>query len=230
MIHFGHKSKEGLFFLGERRAFQVVQNLLNQFLAAKQFRRNCSVIFRSKRAMIAAGCERCDQFPETRTYRRLAPHRLLGKFGRCSVACGRNANRCQIFGYSFPLASCNMPAYVPGNRLYFEILAERRNLSASLVPGLSGNQRGAHFKQGTSSVYRRSAGDCSAGAGCSHQGTCAVALDTMLRQQKGVIRSRSRYPEGTVWIEFEPKSVTDSSLRSFIAEMGLRVEGNAPAK
>lgn len=57
-----------------------------------------------------------------------------------------------------------------------------------------------------------------------------MGLDTMLRQQKGVIRSRSRYPEGTVWIEFEPKSVTDGSLRSFIAEMGFRVEGNAPAK
>jgi copper chaperone CopZ len=60
--------------------------------------------------------------------------------------------------------------------------------------------------------------------------TCAVGLDTMLSQQKGVIRSRSRYPEGVVWIEFDPKLVTHNSLSSFIAEMGFQVEENVPAK
>jgi hypothetical protein len=92
MIHLGHKSKESLFFLGERRAFEVVQNLLNRFLAAKQFRRNCGVIFRSKRAMIASGCECCDQLPKSRTKWRVTPHYLLRKFGQMF---GRLRTKCK---------------------------------------------------------------------------------------------------------------------------------------
>lgn len=53
--------------------------------------------------------------------------------------------------------------------------------------------------------------------------TCAVGLDALLQRQRGVIRSTSTYPEGTVAIEFHPHLVTESSLKAFIAEMGFAV-------
>jgi len=54
--------------------------------------------------------------------------------------------------------------------------------------------------------------------------TCAVGLDTMLQHHKGVIWSRSSYPDGIVVINFYPEEVTDNALRGFIAEMGFTVE------
>jgi|HubBroStandDraft_1064217.scaffolds.fasta_scaffold376169_2 copper chaperone CopZ len=54
--------------------------------------------------------------------------------------------------------------------------------------------------------------------------TCAVGLDTMLQRQKGVIRSKSSYPDATTVIEFDPKLVTEKSLLAFIAEMGFTAE------
>lgn len=54
--------------------------------------------------------------------------------------------------------------------------------------------------------------------------TCAVGLDAMLQKQKGVTWSRSSYPDGTVVVKFDPKLVTEVSLRTFIAGMGFTVE------
>jgi copper chaperone CopZ len=59
--------------------------------------------------------------------------------------------------------------------------------------------------------------------------TCAVGLDTMLRRQKGVVRSKSTYPDATTVIEFNPSLVTEESLKAFIAEMGFSVEKLHPA-
>jgi copper chaperone len=53
--------------------------------------------------------------------------------------------------------------------------------------------------------------------------TCAVGLDAMLQRQKGIVWSRSTYPDGTVVIKFDPEKLTDSSIRAFIAEMGFTV-------
>ena len=53
--------------------------------------------------------------------------------------------------------------------------------------------------------------------------TCAVGLDTMLQRQKGVVRSKSSYPDGVVTIEFDPQVVQDAALRGFIADMGFTV-------
>jgi|SRR5208282_305323 len=53
--------------------------------------------------------------------------------------------------------------------------------------------------------------------------TCAVGLDTMLGKQKGVAWSKSTYPEGIVKIQFDPKEVTESTLKTFIGEMGFTV-------
>jgi copper chaperone CopZ len=54
--------------------------------------------------------------------------------------------------------------------------------------------------------------------------TCAVGLDAMLQQQKGVRGSRSTYPDGRVVVKFDPNVVTDASLQAFIAGMGFTVE------
>jgi Cu+-exporting ATPase len=53
---------------------------------------------------------------------------------------------------------------------------------------------------------------------------CAVGLETMLRQQKGVSRAEASYPKANVLIEFDAAVVTDKSLKEYIAEMGFRVE------
>ena len=53
--------------------------------------------------------------------------------------------------------------------------------------------------------------------------TCAVGLDTMLRQQRGVIRSKSSYAEATAVIEFDPGLLTEESLKAFISGMGFAV-------
>jgi len=54
--------------------------------------------------------------------------------------------------------------------------------------------------------------------------TCAVGLDAMLQRQKGVASSQSSYPDGLVIVKFDPKEITDASLRAFIAEIGFTVE------
>ena len=54
--------------------------------------------------------------------------------------------------------------------------------------------------------------------------TCAVGLDAMLQRQKGVASSQSSYPDGLVVVKFDPREITDASLRAFIAEMGFTVE------
>jgi copper chaperone CopZ len=53
--------------------------------------------------------------------------------------------------------------------------------------------------------------------------TCAVGLDTMLEKQKGVTWSKSTYPDGIVKILFDPKEVSEKSLKDFIGEMGFTV-------
>lgn len=51
--------------------------------------------------------------------------------------------------------------------------------------------------------------------------TCAVGLDTMLREQKGVVRSKSSYEHRTAMIEFLPEVVTEKQIRGFIEELGF---------
>jgi Cu+-exporting ATPase len=54
--------------------------------------------------------------------------------------------------------------------------------------------------------------------------TCAVGLDTLLQQKKGVLRSKSSYPAATTVIEFDPGVVTGKEIRAFIAEMGFTAD------
>jgi Cu+-exporting ATPase len=55
--------------------------------------------------------------------------------------------------------------------------------------------------------------------------TCAAGLDTMLGQQKGVISSKSTYPEGQVTVGFDPNQITEQAIVCFITDLGFTVEG-----
>jgi len=50
--------------------------------------------------------------------------------------------------------------------------------------------------------------------------TCAVGLDTLLSKQKGILSSKSTYPEGKVTVKFEESAITEKAIEGFIAEMG----------
>lgn len=54
--------------------------------------------------------------------------------------------------------------------------------------------------------------------------TCAVGLETMLREQKGVKWVKATYPEAQVTIQFNPASVTEPALRGFISALGFTAE------
>jgi copper chaperone CopZ len=54
--------------------------------------------------------------------------------------------------------------------------------------------------------------------------TCAVGLEVMLRQEKGVAWAKASYPDANVVIKFDPKEVTDDSLRTYISSMGFKAE------
>jgi len=53
--------------------------------------------------------------------------------------------------------------------------------------------------------------------------TCAVGLDTTLQKQKGVMSSKSTYPDGVVTIQFDPQEVSEKEIRGLICEMGFTV-------
>ncbi|HUN87002.1 MAG TPA: heavy metal-associated domain-containing protein [Terracidiphilus sp.] len=54
--------------------------------------------------------------------------------------------------------------------------------------------------------------------------TCAVGLETMLRQQKGVVSAHASYPSASVSIQFHPRMVSKTALRSYISELGFTAE------
>ena len=54
--------------------------------------------------------------------------------------------------------------------------------------------------------------------------TCAVGLETMLQQQKGVKWVKATYPQALVTIKYDPRSVTDAQLRGLITDLGFTAE------
>ena len=54
--------------------------------------------------------------------------------------------------------------------------------------------------------------------------TCAVGLETMLRQQKGVTWAKATYPDALVAIKYDSSSVSEAALRKFISEIGFTAE------
>ena len=54
--------------------------------------------------------------------------------------------------------------------------------------------------------------------------TCAVGLETLLKQQKGVVWVKASYPDASVAIKYDPAKVTENALQGYIAEMGFTAE------
>jgi copper chaperone CopZ len=54
--------------------------------------------------------------------------------------------------------------------------------------------------------------------------TCATGLDTMLGQQKGIVSSKSTYPDGQVTVGFNPEQITEKAIVAFITDLGFTVE------
>jgi copper chaperone CopZ len=54
--------------------------------------------------------------------------------------------------------------------------------------------------------------------------TCAVGLESLLRQEKGVAWAKASYPDANVVIKFDPKEVTQDFLKTYIASMGFKAE------
>ena len=54
--------------------------------------------------------------------------------------------------------------------------------------------------------------------------TCAIGLDTMLSDQKGIVRSKSIFAERTAVIEFDPDLVTEAKIRAFIEGIGFTTQ------
>jgi len=51
--------------------------------------------------------------------------------------------------------------------------------------------------------------------------TCAVGLDALLKDQKGVVRSKSSYPDRTAIIEYRPDLINEQQIEAFIRELGF---------
>jgi copper chaperone CopZ len=56
--------------------------------------------------------------------------------------------------------------------------------------------------------------------------TCATGLDTMLSRQKGIVSSKSTYPEGKVTVRFDPSQITEQAILTFITDLGFAVAGD----
>lgn len=54
--------------------------------------------------------------------------------------------------------------------------------------------------------------------------TCAVGLETLLKQEKGVSWVKASYPDENVVIKYDPKEVSEDLLKSYIASMGFKAE------
>jgi len=54
--------------------------------------------------------------------------------------------------------------------------------------------------------------------------TCSVGLETLLRQEKGIVAASASYSRASVTIQYHPDEVTEASLRSYISELGFTAE------
>lgn len=46
--------------------------------------------------------------------------------------------------------------------------------------------------------------------------TCAVGLEVVLREQKGIVRAKATYPEGKVVVGFDASITSDDAIKDFI--------------
>lgn len=62
--------------------------------------------------------------------------------------------------------------------------------------------------------------------------TCAVGLQTILEQHRGIARVKAAYPSGKVEIGFDSNNIAPSEIKRLIEEAGFKVtaEGSNPAE
>jgi len=48
-----------------------------------------------------------------------------------------------------------------------------------------------------------------------------VGLDALLKDQKGIVRSKSSYPERSAVVEYNPDVVNEEQIKAFIQELGF---------
>jgi copper chaperone CopZ len=52
--------------------------------------------------------------------------------------------------------------------------------------------------------------------------TCAVGLDAMLREEKGIVGSQSSYPDKTAKVLFDPEVTSEDQIKDFIRGLGFK--------
>jgi hypothetical protein len=84
VVYLRDEPQHGFVFFIQVRSLQIMERSPNQFLAPKQFSRNCGMRLQSKRAVIARRRERRNQLAHTGSERRRPSHYFLGKVGEMS--------------------------------------------------------------------------------------------------------------------------------------------------
>ena len=60
---------------------------------------------------------------------------------------------------------------------------------------------------------------------CMHcQSGCANGIDTMLKEQKGIIKSETSFDKSSSIIEYDPKQISEEKILSLIKDRGFEVE------
>ena len=56
------------------------------------------------------------------------------------------------------------------------------------------------------------------------QSCCANGIDTMLKEQKGIIKSETSFDKSSSIIEYDPKQISEEKILSLIKDRGFEVE------
>jgi copper chaperone CopZ len=59
--------------------------------------------------------------------------------------------------------------------------------------------------------------------------TCAVGLQTILQQEKGIAKVAADYPSGKVQIAFDSRTITPAQIRQLIEKAGFKVQSEPQA-
>ena len=93
----------------------------------------------------------------------------------------------------------------------------RRKFMQGIAYGLSASKAGAE-------VPTRTAKYDIEGFTCV---TCAVGLDSLLADRKGIVKSKSSYPDRTSVVEYNPEILTEAEIKGYIQELGFKARGGA---
>ena len=52
--------------------------------------------------------------------------------------------------------------------------------------------------------------------------TCAVGLDAMMQERKGIVASQSSYPDKKAKVEYDPSLTREGEIKDFIRELGFK--------